>query len=175
MKFEIMKRIFLLIFVLISICNCFNLTACEDKDDTLEGDYIYDPYDNPYKDDVPNGKKIKITENEYIFSSIMVRDKSGVLDVAAQNALENIYEYVFVEFTAEDTVIFYDYTGFFNIKEKKGIREGNVLTIENTNDTGDYTYNIRIEIHKDKIIVIHNAHFYDTPGKYATITFALDE
>ena len=46
----------------------------------------------------------------------------------------------------------------------------NVLTFEHTNSEG-YTYDVRIEIHKDRILVIHDGHTYNNPGTYATITF----
>ena len=57
--------------------------------------------------------------------------------------------------------------------EREGVREGNVLTVKNTTPSGDYTYDIRMELHPDKVVLIHNAHTYDEPGTYSTITFNL--
>ncbi len=169
-----MKRIFAAALAIVMLCSCMLMTSCRDDADDL-WEYDYNPYSNKYKDDVPTGKKIKVKGNEYIFSEIMIRNKDAELQIAAQNAFEELYEYVFVEFSEEDTVSIYDYNGFFNIRDRQGVREGNVLTIQNTNSTGDYTYDIRIEIHKKKVILIHNAHSYDTPGTYATITFEIWE
>ena len=75
----------------------------------------------------------------------------------------------------ECTVEFVDYSRFFSVPETKGVRLGNVLTVQATNKTGDYTFDIRIEIHEGKILVIHNLHHHDEPCTYSTITFSYEE
>ncbi len=169
-----MKKV-LSLLLLFAMLICPVLTSCSDEGEDMEWEYTYNPYYNRFKDEVPTGKKIRVSGNVYIFSEIMIRNKDEEMQVTAQNSLGKLYQNVLIRFVDEKTVEFTDYSGFFPMEETEGQRQGNVLTVENTNVTGDYTYEIRIEIHKDKILVIHNAHFYDTPGTYATITFTLAE
>ncbi len=166
------KRIFTLFLTLTLLISALSMLAsCKEKE-TRDWPYTYDPYYNRFKDEVPGGK-IKVKGNEYLFSSIEIRDKDENMLADAQNSLAMLYELVIIEFIDEDTVEIVDYSDFFRMPATKGEREGNILTVKDTNETGDYTYDIRIEIHKEKIVLIHNAHFYDTPGTYATVTFDL--
>ena len=167
------KRIAALALVLV-VLSTLALTSCSDAEPDYEWEYTYHPYYNRFKDDVPRGK-IKVAGNLYLFSEIMVRDKDESLLVAACNSLATLYEGVMVEFPSENTVKVTDYSGFFSMGETVGERDGNVLTVQKTNNTGDYTYDIRIEIHKDKVLFIHNGHTYNDPGTYSTITFELAE
>lgn len=151
-----------------------SLSACADKyTDESSGGIVtsFDPYSNVFKDDVPTGKKISVKGKKFYFESIEVRDKNADKQVTAENALKELYMHVTVEFSDEDVVRFKD-SGYdiFEIPETKAQRDGNVMMIKNTNSEG-YTYDVRIEIHKDKIIVIHEGHTYNNPGTYSTITF----
>lgn len=166
-----------LISLLLCLCLLLggSLFSCGKSDEPVrDWEYTYDPYYNRFKDDVPAGK-IKVSGNSYSFSEIMVRDKDEKLQVTACNSLEKIYESVFVEFIDEETVKIIDFSRFFDMDATRGVREGNVLTVSARNKTDSFTYEIRIEIHRDKILLIHNGHTYDKPGTYATITFTLDK
>ena len=168
-----MKKIFCLILCVILALSLF---SCGDGSELKYSSYgPYDPYYNNYKEDPPTGRKISVTGKTFYFESgnddMMVRDKDGVWQDTAAVALAELYVDIKVVFTAEDTVRFADAWGsVFDVPETKGVREGNVLTIQRTNSEG-YTHDVRIEIHKEKIVVIHNGHTYDTPGTYSTITF----
>lgn len=160
------------------LCLLFTVSAasCGDSDELKYSSYgPYDPYYNNYKEDAPTGRKISVKGKSFYFENgnedIMVRDKDGIWQDTATLALATLYIDVKVVFSDEDTVAFADASNsFFNVPATKGIREGNVLTIKRTNSDG-YTYDVRIEIHKDKVVVIHNGHTYDKPGTYSTITF----
>ena len=168
-----MKKILCLLLCLFF---AVSLVSCGDDGELKYSSYgPYDPYYNNYKEDVPTGRKISVKGKTFYFENgkedMMVRDKDGIWQDTAAIALGTLYVDVKVVFTDEDTVEFADASNaVFNVPQTKGIREENVLTIKRTNSDG-YTYDVRIEIHKDKIIVIHNGHTYDTPGTYSTITF----
>jgi hypothetical protein len=168
-----MKKIICLIFSLLIFVS---LISCGDDSELKYSSYgPYDPYYNNYKEDVPTGRKISVEGKTFYFENgkedMMVRDENGIWQDTEALTLGKLYTNIRVIFTAEDTVMFKDDTNaVFNVPETKGVREGNVLTIKRTNSDG-YTYDVRIEIHKEKIIVIHNGHTYDTPGTYSTITF----
>ena len=162
------------VLVLAAVSLLFSLAACGKED---EGDSKYttsgtfDPYYNIFKDDVPTGKAISVKGKTFYFDSIEIRTKNFEKLVKSENALSLLYPDVSVEFESEDTVTFRDNANVvFNVPKTKGVREGNVLTIQHTNSEG-YTYDVRIEIHETKIIVIHNGHTYDQPGTYSMITF----
>lgn len=162
----------LLATAVVSLASCGGDTP--DADSEREWEYLFDPYFNRFKPDVPTGKSISVTGKDFYFEEIEIRNKNEEKQVTDERSLRTLYGGVFVRFKAEDTVQFVDYSGFFSVPETKGVREGNVLTVSATNKTGDYTYDIRIEIHEDKILVIHNAHHYNEPCTYCTITFTCD-
>lgn len=155
------------------------LTACTDKPngdgDSDGGEFLYDPYYNRFKPDVPSGAAISMKGKRLYFKDMQVRDKNEIKLVEDERSLKILYAGVYVEFTAEDTVKVVDHSRFFSVPETKGEREGNVLTVSATNKTGDYTFDIRIEIHGDTVYLIHNAHHYTAPGTYATIEFTVGE
>ena len=167
-----MKRILSLI-ILVSLLTV-SFVSCKDKytEESLSNVVTsFDPYDNVFKDDVPTGRKISVSGKKFYFDNIEIRDKNADKQVTAENALRPLYIHVTVEFKDENTVQFKDSAyDIFEIPETKGERDGNVIMIKNTNSDG-YTYDVRIEIHKEKIIVIHEGHTYNTPGTYSTITF----
>ena len=173
-----MKKIVCL--VLLAALAIASLTACADKSgsDTpkWESGYTYNPYYNRFKPDAPEEKSISVSGLSFYFLESEIRDKDEIKLVASEKSLNILYMPVEVEFPSESSVIFKDSSGFFNTEELFGNREGNVLTVKNTNERGTYTYDIRIEIHgKDLIYVIHNAHHYDEPCTYATLTFVSEE
>lgn len=166
-----MKKIIALL-ILLSL-SLLSFASCGDKDDGItEQDGVFDPYNNRFKDDVPTDKKISVSGKTFYFESIEIRDKEEAKLVTSENSLKMLYVHVSVEFTSENTVEFKD-SGMhkiFSVPETKCDRDMNVLTFERTNSDG-YTYDVRIEVHKDKILVIHNGHTYNNPGTYSTITF----
>ena len=174
-----MKRFISAISVLVLLAiGIVSLVACgTDTPDTGTSgstQYLFDPYFNRFKPDVPTGKSISVSGKDYYFEEIEIRNKDEEKQVNDERSLRTLYGGVFVRFTAEDTVPFIDYSGFFTVPETKGVREGNVLTVSATNKTGTYTYDIRIEIHEGQIYVIHNAHHYNDPCTYSTIIFSCD-
>ena len=156
------------------------LISCSDTnkvtgDRELSGNFLYDPYFNRFKPDAPSGAAITMSGKRLYFKDMQVRDKDEIKLIEDERSLKILYAGVYVEFISEDTVKIVDYSKFFSVPETKGVREGNVLTVKATNKTGDYTFDIRIEIHGDTVYLIHNAHHYTTPGTYATIEFTVDE
>ena len=151
-----------------------SLTSCGKDEPEREWEYTYDPYYNRFKDDVPGGR-IKVSGNTYVFSEVMVRDKDEKLQVSATNSLRKVYDRILIKFIDEKTVKIDDPYRIFHFDSVEGVREGNVLTITTENPTGTFTYEMRIEIHRSKIVLIHNAHTYDKPGTYATITFTREK
>ena len=165
-----MKKILSLLLVLSLIL--ISAVSCGKDEDVKESDGIYDPYVNRFKPDPPTDKKISVAGKTFYFEELEIRNKNEEKQVTAENSLSKLYVHVSVEFISEDTVLFDDsgYHEIFNIPETKCERDMNVLTFKHTNSDG-YTYDVRIEIHKDMIIVIHDGHTYNNPGTYATITF----
>ena len=168
---RVISLLLLLTLALLSFASC----AEESTGESSGSEYLYDPYYNRFKPDVPTGSKIAVSGKTFYYSELQVRDKDEIKLVEDEMSLEIMYTGVYVSFISEDTVKIVDHSRFFNVPETKGVREGNVLTVENTNKTGDYTYDIRIEIHEDEIYVTHNAHHYNDPCTYTTVTFTLDE
>ena len=174
-----MRKIIASILIALLISSlCISLVSCADEpadNGSPTGDYLYDPYYNRFKPDVPAGAAISVAGKDFYFEEIEIRDKNEEKQVNDERSLRKLYSGVFVRFAAEDTVEFVDYSGFFSVPETKGVRVGNVLTVQATNKTGDYTFDIRIEIHEGKILVIHNLHHHDEPCTYSTITFSYEE
>lgn len=183
---ELIKKITALA-LLLSVCLlCF--ASCKDEDGSIYGgDEIileYDPYDNIHKPPIDTGESISVTGKTYIFVdtndpedwSVEVRDSAGELSVTAGNALKKLYMNSTFKFTAENKVVFEEgdtpESFFFSMPETEGERNGNVLTVKNTNIDG-VTYDVRFEIHENRIYVIHNGHHYNTEGTYATLVFRL--
>lgn len=164
----------------------FCLVSCKDEDDSIYGgDKIaveYDPYDNVFKAPVDTGDPISVTGKTYTFYessdpedwSIEVRDSAGELSVTSGNALKKLYLNSSFTFTAENKVMFEEGNVpegfFFSMLETEGVRDGNVLTVKHTNNSG-VAFDVRFEIHKDRIYVIHNGHHYNTEGTYVTLVF----
>lgn len=172
------KIIASILIALLASSLCLSLVGCADDpadNGGNTGDYLYDPYYNRFKPDAPGGAPISVVGKDFYFEEVEIRDKNEEKQVNDERSLRKLYSGVFVRFAAEDTVEFVDYSHFFSVPETKGVREGNVLTVQATNKTGDYTYDIRIEIHEDKILVIHNLHHHNEPCTYATITFSCEE
>ena len=174
-----MKKIIASILIaLLASSLCLSLVGCADEpadNGGSTGDYLFDPYYNRFKPDVPTGKSISVSGKDFYFEDVEIRDKNEEKQVNDERSLRKIYGGVFVRFTAEDTVEIVDYSGICSVPKTKGVREGNVLTLEAKNKTDDYTYPIRIEIHEDKILVIHNLHHHNEPCTYSTITFTCEE
>ena len=162
-------------------------SSCKKEEESIYGGDpdlgVYDPYNNPYKPDVNTGDAISVTGKVYTFTgnmydevlgSIEVRDASGELSVTAGNALKKLYMNSSFRFTAENKVVFEDGNAdgelFFEMPETEGTREGNVLTVKNTNASG-VTYDVRFEINDNIICVIHNGHTYNTEGTYVRRIF----
>ena len=171
---------------LLASLSLLSLASCKNEDDDLYGgDQIiveYDPYDNVYKDPVNKGDAISVTGRTYTFVetvdpedwSIEVRDAAGDLSVTSGNALKKLYMGSSFTFTAENKVVFEEGNApegfFFSLPETEGVRDGNVLTVKNTTSSG-VTFDVRFEIHENKIYVIHNGHHYNTEGTYVTLVF----
>lgn len=169
------KRVISLL-LLISVCVlCF--MACKKNSDGFYGGDAplikYDPYDNVLKDPVDTGSPIAVTGKTYVFDSVDVRDASADKQVTAGNSLKKLYLDSSFVFTAENKVKFvddYNDEYYFVMPETEGVRSGNVLNVKHTNKDG-VEYDIRFEIHTDKIYVIHNGHTYNKDGVYATFLF----
>lgn len=164
--------------LLIFIC-VFSFAACKKNSDGFYGgdteSIKYDPYDNVLKDPVDTGDPIAVTGKTYVFDSIDIRDPSADKQVTAGNALKKLYLGSSFVFTAENKVKFVDEQDdeyYFVMDETEGVRDGNVLTLKHTNSAG-VTYDVRFEIHSDKLYVIHNGHTYNKEGMYSTILFTI--
>ena len=167
-----MKKTLCLVIALVLL---FTFVACGDDGLKYSSYGPYDPYYNNYKEGVPTGRKYSVKGKTFYFEKneddLMIRDKDGIKQTEAESSLESLYIDISVVFHSEDTVEFKDAAGStFSVPPTKGVREKNVLTIQHTNAAGR-TYDVRIEIHKEKIIVIHDGHTYNNPGTYATIIF----
>lgn len=165
-----MKKIISILLVLSLVF--ISMASCGNDDEYKESDGMFDPYVNRFKPDPPTDRKISVSGKTFYFEELEIRNKNEEKQVTAENSLSKLYVHVSVEFISEDTVLFDDsgYHEIFDIPETKCERDMNVLTFEHTNSEG-YTYDVRIEIHKDRILVIHDGHTYNNPGTYATITF----
>jgi hypothetical protein len=148
--------------------------ACKDKtieDEKSQGGATFNPYNNVFKEDVPVGKAISVTGKKFYYTKMDIRDRNSEKLDHVEDALKDMYGYVSVYFDSEDTVTFNDDSNvIFPLEKTKGVREGNVLTVKRTNTDG-YTYDVRIEIHENMVVVIHEGHTYDKPGSYAMIWF----
>lgn len=173
-----MKLITKITALALVMMTCFICLASCKKDDNIyggDGEYLkYDPYDNLMKDPVDTGAQISVTGKTYVFKQIDIYNSNVEKQVTAEKALTKLYKNSKFKFTAENKVKFeegaaYDYL-FFSMPETEGTREENVLTVKHTNGDG-YKYDVRFEIHKDKIYVIHVGHTYNQEGVYSTITF----
>lgn len=167
-----MKKILCLILTFVLL---FSLVSCKKKGNNYTAYGPYDPYYTIHKEDVPTKKTYSVKGKTFYFfnetGDMMVRDKNGELQVTAGTALASLYADIKVVFIDEKTVAFNDAMRVtLHIPATSGERKKNVLTIKHTNSEGRTT-DIRIEIHKDKIIVIHDIHTHNNPGTYATITF----
>ena len=169
-----MRRIFALLLL---VCLALTSVSCADNsteggEGTWESGYTYNPYYNRFKPNVPTARDIAVTGSTYYFSYSEVRDKDEKKLVNQEDALNILYAPVELIFPAENKVRFKDTSGFFNLGELEGKREGNVITVKDTNELGTASYDIRIEIHsEDLVYVIHNGHHYDEPCTYATLRF----
>ena len=168
------KIISLLLLVTLSL-PC--LSSCKKSDQEFYGGdtdaLVYNPYDNVLKDPVDTGDPITVSGRVYVFDDVDVRNASAEKQVTAGNALRKLYLDSSFVFTAENKVKFVDdYNGedYFVMNETEGVRDGNVLTVKHTNNAG-VEYDVRFEIHEDKIYVIHNGHTYDKDNVYSTLTF----
>ena len=158
------------------------LASCKKSDQEFYGGdtngLVYDPYDNVLKDPVDTGDPISVTGKAYVFENIDVRTAAAEKQVTAGNALRKLYLNSKFVFTAENKVRFEegraDDEYFFVMGETEGVRSGNVLTVKHTNSAG-VEYDIRFEIHEDKIYVIHNGHTYDKDNVYSTFTFTVSK
>lgn len=171
-----MKKILCLVLTLIF---SLSVISCHDHSLKYSAYDAYDPYYNIYKEDAPTSKKYSVSGKTFYFDSMieedmMIRDKDGKKQVEAERSLAKLYNDIKVVFTDEDTVEFNDIgvQPILKLPATKGVREKNILTVKYTNPVGRVS-DIRIEIHEEKIIVIHDVHTYDRPGMYATITFRL--
>ena len=164
--------------LLITVCLLPLMSCKKDYENVYGGDseaVKYDPYDNVLKDPVDTGDPIAITGKMYVFDSIDIRDASADKQVTAGNALKKLYLNSSFVFTAENKVKFVDEEDdeyYFVMDETEGVRQCNVLTVKHTNNDG-VEYDIRFEIHADKIYVIHNGHTYNKEGMYSTLLFKL--
>ena len=181
---KLSKRIIALALVTVLCALC--LASCGEEEESFYGGDaeigVYDPYDNNYKLPVDMGEKISVAGKSYTFVDtnnpedpcIEVRDQLGELSVTAGNALKKLYLNSRFIFTDENKVMFEsgnaDSSLFFEMDETEGVRDGNVLTVKNTNKNG-ITYDVRIEIHEQRIYVIHNGHHLNQEGTYATLVF----
>jgi len=167
----------ILSFALLSVIFVLSLVSCKKEESIYggDGDFLkYDPYDNILKDPIDTGDAISVSGKAYAFSDIDVRDASANKQVTAGNALKKLYRDSSFRFTAENKVLFEDDDDdyYFVMNETQGTRSGNVFTVKHTNSDG-VSYDVRFEIHTDKIYVIHNGHTYDKEGVFATLTFTL--
>ena len=165
-----------LISLILLLSLSLGLMACADKDDeffAFKGEGPYNPYYCLYKPDVPTGKKISVEGKTFYYEEMQLRDKDGTMLDKAQVALDLLYceGNIRVVFVGEDTLIIKDNHNRFAVAETQGERRGNVIMLSAPNKTGDFTYEIRVEIHKDCIYLIHNGHTYDQEGSYITIKF----
>ena len=167
-----MKKILSLVLIVVFVLSA---VSCGGDDLKYSAYDPYDPYYNIYKEDVPTKKTYSVKGKTFYFGNteddLMIRDKDGLKYVEAEASLMSLYIDVKVVFIDENTVEFNDASkSTLSIPATKGVREKNVLTIKYTNEAGRTT-DIRIEIHKEKIVVIHDVHTYSTPGMYTTIIF----
>ena len=174
------NKIIALLLLILTCSACF--ASCKKKEDSIYGGdetlLKYDPYDNLFKDPVDTGEPISVTGKTYVFENIEIRDANVEKQVTAENALRKLYRNSKFKFTAENKVLFeegdaYDYL-FFVMSETEGNRKGNVLTVKHTNSEG-VQYDVRFEIHEDKIYVIHIGHTYNTEGVYSTLLFKVQK
>lgn len=164
-------------FILLSAVCLFCFSACKKEESIYGGDsenLQYDPYDNLLKDPVDTGKSIAVSGKTYVFDDVDVRTASAEKEVTTGNALKKLYRDSSFRFTAENKVVFEDDDDdyYFVMSETEGTRNGNVLTLKHTNNDG-VQYDVRFEIHEEKIYVIHNGHTYDKEGVFATLTFVV--
>ena len=153
------------------------LVSCKKSEQEFYGGdtdaLVYDPYDNLLKDPVDTGDPISVSGRTNVFDNIDIRNAAAEKQVTAGNALKKLYLDSSFVFTAETKVKFVDdYNGetYFVMPETEGVRDGNVLTVKHTNNDG-VEYDVRFEIHEDKIYVIHKGHTYDKDNVYSTIIF----
>ena len=175
---KVFKRIVSLALVLLVVVSC--LVSCKDEV-SYGGDTTvpkYDPYDNVLKDPVDTGAFISVSGKTFVYenASVDVRNEKAEKQVTLGNALNKLYMDSKFKFTADNKVLFEDEQEeyYFVMSETEGVREGNVLTVKHTNNDG-VTYDVRFEIHKDMMYVIHNGHTYDKENVYATFIFTLSK
>ena len=174
MKARVISLVLLIALAITALAACADTDKVTGDRENGEG-FLYDPYYNRFKPDAPGGNAISMSGKKLYFKDMQIRDKNEIKLVEDERSLKILYTGVYVEFISEDTVKIVDYSKFFNIPETKGVREGNVLTIQASNKAGNYTFDIRIEIHGETVYLIHNAHHYTAPGTYATIEFTTEE
>ncbi len=174
---RVLKKIAL--FILLASTCLSTLAACGGEKSIYGGDEdaaVYDPYDNILKDPVDTGALISVAGKTFVFDSIDIRTANAEKEVTAGNSLKKLYRNSCFRFTAENKVLFEEGAAddeyFFVMNESEGVRAGNVLTVKHTNSAG-VEYDVRFEIHEDKIYVIHNGHTYDQEGVFSTLTFVL--
>lgn len=172
---KIYKKIIWLI--LLAVISLTSFASCKKEESIYGGDseiLRYDPYDNILKDPVNTGSPISIAGKSYVFDNIDIRDADADKKVTACNALRKLYKNSKFEFTAENKVKFIDDDDgyYFEMNETEGVRSGNVLNVKHTNNDG-VEYDIRFEIHEDKIYVIHNGHTYNKDKVFSTLTFTV--
>ena len=174
------KRKIISLLLLTSLC-LLCLASCKKSDQEFYGgdteSIVYDPYDNLFKDPVDTGDPIAVSGKVYVFDNVDVRNASAEKQVTAGNALRKLYLDSSFVFTTENKVKFVDdYNGesYFVMQETEGVRDGNVLTVKHINNAG-VEYDVRFEIHEDKIYVIHKGHTYDKDNVYSTLTFTAEK
>ena len=169
-----MKKI---ISFLLCLCMTLAFFSCAEDENAeffeFKGEGPYNPYYCLYKPDVPKGKEISVSGKTFYYDSIYILDKDENRLSKSQNALDVLYceGNIRIEFYSEDTLRIKDNHNRFAVAETKGERHGNVIMLSAVNKSEDYTYEIRVEIHKDCIYLIHNGHTYDREGTYSTIKF----